>query len=95
MKTKTQHTPGPWDLVFRQHHTFVESLATGCGNVATVSEGRSVAESAANARLIAAAPELLEAAGAVLDGNDAGDCIENQEANMELLRSAIAKSEGR
>lgn len=53
-----KHTPGPWE---HQHcHT---AIVTGNQTLARVyhGEGRSFNESKANARLIAAAPELLEA----------------------------------
>ncbi|MDF1551898.1 MAG: hypothetical protein P1P84_02495 [Deferrisomatales bacterium] len=53
-----KHTPGPW----RIQHTPL-SVAAGTHQIAQVFSGRPIStEDDANARLIAAAPELLEAA---------------------------------
>jgi len=62
MKTKTtKHTPGPWtyqdstQTVFSKHEDHKFSL------IAKIATGEDRAEEDANALLIAAAPELLEA----------------------------------
>ena len=105
MKTKVNHTPGPWG---------VPDIGTGSGNV-LVSKGKmadwkgmiasvdagnyrsSQEEGLANAFLISAAPELLEAAKGALsfmgtipeiEGGSAPDSIRGK------LRSAIEKAEG-
>lgn len=54
----TKHTPGPWNAVELEDGNIVTGNTRHCGNVCELDLG---AESAANARLIAAAPELLEA----------------------------------
>lgn len=67
----TRHTRGPW-TVKKRLHVYAVLDATGqeitfqdtkpqqdCGNV--TSQGRTAEETQANARLIAASPELLEA----------------------------------
>jgi len=65
--TKTKHTPGPWEISPKN-----EAIITGENgdvNIATMWEafhldertGERVEEAYANARLIAAAPDLLEA----------------------------------
>ncbi len=65
MKTTTSHTPGPW-LEVTQHHdkdrTEVRN-STGKMTVATCRcpAGVTLEETEANARLIAAAPDLLAA----------------------------------
>ena len=60
----TQHTPGPWTTsrdAVPSHHTQITVYAESSGErVATVFQTE------ANARLIAAAPELLEAASYAL-----------------------------
>jgi len=65
MNNNIQHTPGPWTLE-KEHLPIVVNgangytVAHGCGNPASQYWERN-SEAAANARLIAAAPELLAA----------------------------------
>ena len=98
----TKHTPGPW---YRDRNSYVASevgtvaRAYAGGRAATTKEGRLV--EAANAALIAAAPELLdalqreqewrdrEAAGELDDGWDYETMV------GQYRRAAIAKAEGR
>jgi hypothetical protein len=77
----SEHTPGPWT---------VDRLCIQApdGNVALVNLARA---SDADARLIAAAPDLLEAAKAMTE--PAGE-IAYRERWM-ALKAAIAKAEGR
>lgn len=85
-----KHTPGPWRVV-----------PTGAGNVLIQSDSVSQtvatvhgAEQAANARLIAAAPELLEAlqlAVGIIENHPAMGAM----AVPPSFRAAIAKAEGR
>ena len=78
-----RHTAGPW-----------KSEGRSIINPALSGVGRTIAtqiDSEANARLIAAAPELLEALKAVMSEWRDGyglNCVEQ-------LRAAIAKAEGR
>lgn len=92
MSTKTKHTPGPWKL--KRSGTISDNngelVATTGYRVAVYSE-----EDDANARLIAAAPELLSAGEwmlALIDGKEQmpkpGDEV------AEALRAAIAKARG-
>lgn len=67
-----KHTPGPWGFVMNYNWPFrqdVHVMAKGFGLIATVSVDGGLPHIAgkqrANARLIAAAPELLEAMEAV------------------------------
>lgn len=57
-----KHTPGPWSMIYENEHYFIDAphMPLGKRDIARVSLGnRDAAE--LNARLIAAAPELLEA----------------------------------
>lgn len=92
----SKHTPGPWLIDVANYHA---------GHIATVDHNGSVIEiwsetwpkledAPANARLIAAAPELLEAAQAAM--NCIGELPPTQ-ARIEvalMLTGAIAKAKG-
>lgn len=89
---EAKHTPGPWEL--QNHHTYATVSRKGL----TISKTKKLQhcwdEQLANARLIAAAPELLEAAKearqALWDYTDE-DAAWATEA-MRLLTAAIAKA---
>lgn len=106
MSSEARHTPGPWT----PEGSFVVAYGEHGANICAVSEPRSSAvveytrpslrsdygeEIYANARLIAAAPELLEA------GNRVMNAIYMQRDNAELtaatneLAEAIMKAEER
>ncbi|HSW34698.1 MAG TPA: hypothetical protein VLH36_13890 [Steroidobacteraceae bacterium] len=104
------HTPGPWVVeVCRGPHdrdcglSIMQRLPAYRGEVAHVADaenigGITVAERNANARLIAAAPDLLEACQTVLAGFDRGIAVDANTVNglvAARLRSAVAKAEGR
>lgn len=95
----SNHTPGPWVIRFGGNPLSDDGFTVASTNAADV---RVVAECwpctcsmedrktlAANVRLIAAAPELLEACKAAMadDMNDAARVI-------AMLEAAIAKAEG-
>lgn len=99
---EAKHTPGPW-VVFDgdTEHPGID-MADGSFSIVVYGEdgepfegvrGRSPAETLANARLIAAAPDLLEALKEVqpyFEGEHSHDhptCV--------AIRAAIAKAEGR
>lgn len=90
MKPKTpkvQHTPGPW--VSDQHMVYADGRAVA--NTDQTGPENDI-EVDANACLIAAAPDLLEAAKSILDklpyvGN-------LTVADWDRLKAAIAKAEG-
>ena len=89
----TKHTPGPWEMMpplGEGNYSVMSSKVNAGGNwyVAEIPNG-SHAEAQANARLIAAAPELLDALRLVLahDGALTG-------ADWTAIRAAIAKAEG-
>jgi len=67
---KTQHTPGPWKtgdadwrIIVGPHTRFKNGRLSG---VAAVDESDDLSEDISNARLIAAAPQMLEALRALM-----------------------------
>lgn len=115
MKTKPTHTPGPWTvetndttrcglLVVDSQNVYVARMEGDHG----ISVDESLARAEANARLIAAAPDLLEAAKLALNSYIEAMASEydfpssrwiDREGDTDpavvLLRAAIAKAEGR
>jgi hypothetical protein len=94
------HTPGPWTLHgwADNDYEITAALDTVC-NVPGFDDDTVDADRAeANARLIAAAPELLAALREIADecnrrlrkGEDSGDRL-----TLQLCKAAIAKAEGR
>lgn len=88
----TRHTPGPWVVVEEpydpEHDLFCRSIYSEGYNGLLIARADQDF-SKADARLIAAAPELLEAA------DEALRCIsniDNAHASVRLLRAAIAKA---
>lgn len=99
MKTKPQHTPGPWKYD-----------GAGFGNIRPVKEtGRNIVyfgraegseefkERDANARLIAAAPDLLEACKLALERLRPGNIRKDFSGHVAYaaLGAAIHKAEGK
>lgn len=91
--TQTQHTAGPWFADKPDMFGDVNILhsADALAVAAVVSNLRPEDEIAANARLIAAAPELLEAAQEHVLFMD-GTGLETKHLNK--LRAAIARATG-
>ena len=96
------HTPGPWavyppEMLDNQHW----SVQTDCGM--TIVCGEDTPEAAANARLIAAAPELLASlrecstalADLLADADPSGLECQEQWACVAECKKVIAKAEGR
>jgi hypothetical protein len=86
--TKTQHTPGPWHFDGQEFNDVREAdgeLVAVALHLRTRKPERSLAEAEANARLMAAAPDLLEACKAALS---------DYEPYIEKCRAAIAKATG-
>lgn len=93
---ETKHTPGPWAY----HNTptpFIHVAAGGlpiCQIYTSTAHGQSMGEQFANARLIASAPELLEALKAC---NEAMNYMSEYDIPITLpgqVKAAIAKAEG-
>ena len=102
MTNTTAHTPGPW-WVYNEGSRFpgIEARLNGSvvvyGNDNEIEgvKGRTHAEAIANARLIAAAPELLAALEMVLEY--AEDCAADRGERpgcIDHARSAVAKAKG-
>jgi hypothetical protein len=95
----TQHTPGPWRVGDAAHTIFGPKQADGslAVTIASVAGNARVEDYRANARLIAAAPDLLAALKAVSaiaeHGPSVVDALGFQ--NVRAIRAAIAKAEGR
>jgi hypothetical protein len=89
-----KHTPGPWRVVIRANQRGIRSLTIDTGHLTggtycKMGASELQPEDEANARLIAAAPDLLEACKAVM----AGDAFD--ERYRDLCAAAIRKAEGR
>ena len=86
------HTPGPWDAnrwrVCAEPNGKIEVICDTANNKETRNE-----ENAANARLIAAAPELLAACENAMEIIDHRNNITFMELAAQL-RAAIAKAKG-
>ena len=96
----TQHTPGPW-TVDEPHQVFAESVGEYVA-ITKVEEWNALPPNQveANARLIAAAPCLLDALqeltqiASVLEATCPGDS-RAKENRMDRARAAIAKATGK
>ena len=94
------HTPGPWRVLWaNDNDTGLQPYV-----IATQGRGFEVAsvnrldaalcgDVAANARLVAASPELLAALKAIMNGQLCGD-VDLDAPRFEAARAAIAKAEG-
>lgn len=96
---QTTHTPGPW--AFRPESRNIVSTPENDGHYVTIgglSESLFITarEHAANARLLAAAPELLAALVALVEEADLGevDLDDDDRAKLDDARAAIAKATG-
>ena len=88
---KAKHTPGPWHIYPDYAESYIES-GTGYEVCQVMTNHPKNADTqAANARLIAAAPELLDALQAALDDYAGIDINLNWQ---ETARAAIAKATG-
>lgn len=99
------HTAGPWHMgagngaggVFPEYgRTRLENGGTALYPIAQVNRGWNDAEDDANARLIAAAPDLLAALQALVGEADLGE-LDHDDDTRELLdnaRAAIERATG-
>lgn len=95
------HTPGPWRLKLQRYggyRVFKLFIDNPDGSYQELGDFRGVhrvsdpdEETIANARLIAAAPDLLEALAAIVNSTDYG--ADDDRPLMQAARAAIAKAE--
>lgn len=95
----SKHTPGPWAMPDSGKGRISKVGANGGwdGLIATADCGdyaRSKSEGLANARLIAAAPELLEACQALIAYCDKNPPMGDSLWSVQQMRAAIAKATG-
>ena len=90
----TKHTPGPWEAVYNDHYWDIklEGSYERIGDTCTSQFLSSGDNEEANARLIAAAPELLEALGTL--ERLAGTGMTQDEPARVAARAAIRKALG-
>jgi hypothetical protein len=98
-----QHTPGPWEYTKAAssgdrgiHAEGTGIFAEAFADIRRAGENNS-AEALANARLIAAAPDLLEALRWAAQNADQSEAGRDDDwyAGLDRVRAAIAKAEGR
>jgi hypothetical protein len=97
MTTTTQHTPGPWKLeITDTGFRVIYSDSTLRSHIAALHEAALCEEHGdtfANARLIAAAPQMLEALRAALEAmGDTYDARDAAGTEGEQLRDQIAEA---
>ncbi len=95
MNEKMNHTPGPWEIKheFNVMHKG-RCVATTGGHFDNKNSETVYAENIANARLIAAAPELLGMLKVCLNVEAARPPLTKRLEHMEAIRAAIAKATG-
>jgi hypothetical protein len=96
---QTQHTPGPWELAERSGRSdsrLAAVLNDAESDAYIIISASDPDEESANARLIAAAPELLDALRqVVIEATESPNSDANRlELILELARAAIAKATG-
>jgi hypothetical protein len=79
---KIKHTPGPWTI------TKTNDVVVGFDFV--MSPGKSSQEIRANAKLIAAAPDLLEACQYVVDWHRENDSGEGELFGLDFVTTCIS-----
>lgn len=102
--SETKHTPGPWVFCWDKYGKESEIHGKSELNDAPICivlhddvTESGAEEQLANARLIAAAPELLEALKALIDNVGICICYDESERECkawEMAEAAIAKAEG-
>jgi len=90
-----KRTPGPWTISESKRHPIIYILGDGRQIASTYGEGDYYYTQKPNARLIAAAPDLLAACKAVFAWHeDFESAPPLSEIMYELVEPAIAKAEG-
>lgn len=98
-RISTKHTPGPWHLVFTGPASTPDWIVEAGEIVIArieVTTTRTAYEVGRNARLIAAAPEMLEALEEILRNVSPWERADTMAGRLGgIARAAIAKAEGR
>lgn len=105
MSTQAKHTPGPWSAVSYVNGKIALEDDQGLGTIALVDTVHTIKdprEQEANARLIASAPELLEALELAAQALQSCYEVDSYPANggteqdkaLATARAAIAKAKG-
>lgn len=102
-KTTAKHTPGPWTIqrinneVWPGPYLVVVDPVTKqtLAKITRDHGGMAIGESAANARLIAAAPDLLHALKFLTDAASAEPAMAIYKAHIEQAQAAINRAEGK
>lgn len=97
---EAKHTPGPWRIQWGHESGYPLGISTWDRNIVNAFGRPAQAESVANAKLIAAAPELLAVAGAYLKAYESHHITNTGGVNgadmtgylADLAREAIAKA---
>ena len=91
----TKHTSGSWEAVRMPIHGMwlIQANATNIAGISVMGDGPGAEQAEANAHLIAAAPELLEALMAIMEFVD-DHSIGEPRVSPALARTAIAKALG-
>ena len=89
----SKHTPGPWQFSFESDRFVSASSGIVCTRPSVSAGGAAGRNWKANARLIAAAPELLEALNTMLT-HMGMDEDEWNKPTFDKARDAIAKAKG-
>ena len=84
--SEAKHTPGPWVANCDIYPVMVYRVSEEMEFVANTGESK------ANARLIAAAPELLEALQAIMRCSKEGGYLFKDSSELYAARAAIAKA---
>ncbi|HBO3358212.1 TPA: hypothetical protein L4S42_006088 [Pseudomonas aeruginosa] len=106
--SKQSYTPGPWDYWsgYNPVDELEAQITTEDGDIVIASYNRQIPEGEANAKLLAAAPELLEACQAfkrlygrlwdVVEPSGSGflspESVKEYDAIHEVMAAAIAKA---
>lgn len=97
----TKHTPGPWKLIGSCALGFTVHGKHECGDTDALAVCEGIKDrqcNEANARLMAAAPDLLEALQAVIEDWEltlkAGHAIQDSPCTRAIVHKALAKAKG-
>lgn len=95
--SESKHTPGPWKSFQRLSQDGLPEIVVTAENGCPIAVVSNHAEFKANTRLIAAAPELLEALKvcAALINIQNGNLHQDVNAILDVTKAAVAKAEGR